>query len=246
MLISDAQPVQFWPYDEQTSNEKVICGLIKQDCYCQQFNCDDEIRVQIQNAAQLYLKIMDSDGDVLQTRTMTETSDDVWEDSFIPSEEGLCDRQIQLVVAVLAGPVAKSDCLHFHDVDCSVLLEYSNSTNFDNLNYSASPPPTFQLRIPAMFFEEKNPQEQEDLPLSNGVIVTLRSEIQEKTLLDTGYMPNYMHKKLQKVLMHETITIEGTQWKKRDSYDDNPVKKYNLKRASVWLTKYNSVEKNTI
>ena len=144
--------------------------------------------------------------------------------------------------------IKKSDCLNVKEIhDCTKLIEYSNESDFDGISYSdISPRPTFYLRIPAMFFEEENPQEQEDLVLSNGVIVTLRQEIQEKRLLETGYMPNYMHKKLQKVLMHESITIDGDGWKRRDAYEPNPIKKYALKRASVLLTKYNSVLKNTI
>ncbi len=144
--------------------------------------------------------------------------------------------------------VAKTDCLDVKTTHaCTKQIGYSNSGDFDGLIYGVeSPNPVFYLRIPAMFFEEKNPQEQEDLELSNGRIVTIRQTIQQKRLLELGFMPNYMHRKVQKVLMHETISIDGTQWKKRDSYDDQPVKKYNLKRASVLLTKYDSVEKNTI
>jgi hypothetical protein len=144
--------------------------------------------------------------------------------------------------------VAKSDCIELRETqDCTVLIEYENTSNFDGVNYEAgSPGPSFQLRIPAMFFEEENPQEQEDLELSNGVIVTLRQSIVEKRKMETGFMPNYMHRKLQKILMHDSVYIDGDYWKKRDSYDTSPVKKYNLKTASVFLTKYDSVEKNTI
>lgn len=144
--------------------------------------------------------------------------------------------------------VATSDCVDIKENhDCSVLLEYSNTSNFDDIDYETNSPNTsFQLRIPAIFFEEENPQEQEDLELSNGVIVTLRQSIVEKRKLETGFMPNYMHRKLQKVLMHDSVYIDGDYWKKRDAYDTSPVKKYNLKTASVFLTKYDSVEKNTI
>ena len=144
--------------------------------------------------------------------------------------------------------VATSDCLDIKEShDCTVLIEYENTSDFDGVAYEAgSPGPSFQLRIPAIFFEEDNPQEQEDLELSNGVIVTLRQTIVEKRLLEVGYMPNYMHKKLQKVLMHDSVYIDGDYWKRRDSYDTKPVKKYNLKMASVLLTKYDSVEKNTM
>lgn len=144
--------------------------------------------------------------------------------------------------------VATSDCIDVRDSHtCSILIEYENTSNFDGINYEAgSPGPSFQLRIPAVFYEEENPQEQEDLELSNGVIVNLRQSILEKRELETGYMPNYMHLKLQKVLMHESVQIDGDYWKRRDAYETKPIKKYNLKTASVLLTKYDSVEKNTI
>lgn len=144
--------------------------------------------------------------------------------------------------------VATSDCIDVREShDCSILIEYENTSDFDGIAYEdGSPGPSFQLRIPAIFFEEENPQEQEDLELSNGVIVTLRQTIVEKRKLETGFMPNYMHRKLQKVLMHDSVYIDGDYWKKRDAYDTSPVKKYNLKTAEVLLTKYDSVEKNTI
>lgn len=144
--------------------------------------------------------------------------------------------------------IASSDCIDIRENhECTVLVKYENTSNFDGINYEAgSPGPTFQIRVPAIFFEEENPQEQEDLELSNGVIVTLRQSIVQKRKLELGYMPNYMHLKLQKIFMHDQVYIDGSYWRKRDAYDTNPVKKYNLKTASVLLTKYDSVEKNTI
>lgn len=160
------------------------------------------------------------------------------------------DGPISLEIRRLGNDVimAKSDCIDIRESwPVTKQIEYSNATNFDNLYYeNGSPGPYFYLRVQAMFYESKNPQEQEDLELSNGQVVTLRSSIQQKRLLETGFMPDYMHLKLQKILMHDTIIIDGTYWKKRDSYDDSPIKKYNLKRAQVYLTKYDSVEKNTI
>jgi hypothetical protein len=388
MTISDSLPVQFWDINDETFNEKQVCGLVKQDCYCQPFECDDTIVIQVQSDQKVEVEILSSDSEILETLSMTEVTTGVWEKSFIPSELGspaICDQQIQLKIklaniflnstfshldpwenvlglgsaatkwSAISGKaqstftefsptqylsytyafkldvsytitfdftkssgtnyitlslsnsptwasstliqsispivdgsysvtfispgnfsyisfsagvssgsgsrtvtldnirsietyLAKSDCLDIRQTqDCTQLIEYSNSSDFDGLIYGIeSPDPTFYLRVPAVFYEEKNPQEQEDLELSNGRIVTIRQSIQEKRLLDLGFMPNYMHRKVQKVLMHETISIDGDNWKKRDSYDDSPVKKYNLKRATVLLTKYDSVEKNTI
>ncbi len=388
MTISDSIPIQFWDIDEDTFNETDVCGLIKQDCFCQPFQCDDTIHLQVQNNYPVTLDIYDSADELLTSIDMNETSVDVWDTSFIITSllsPEICDTRVQFKLrlgpiftnttfdyltpwfnnnpaarpdsckwsaiggfatststnviggsqqcmyqfdfksgltytitfdyaasgggtmsafvwvlasdtvptttqivysaipasttsfsfipsqdfsyiyfafAVTSGTVTvtvdniitpttnikKSDCLDIRSTqDCTILLVYENTSDFDGIDYeNGSPGPSFQVRIPAIFFEEDNPQEQEDLELSNGVIVTLRQSIVEKRKLETGFMPNYMHRKLQKVLMHDSVYIDGDYWKKRDSYDPNPVKKYNLKTASVLLTKYDSVEKNTI
>lgn len=422
MTISDSNPVQFWLIDEETFNEKEVCGLIRQECFCQPFQCDDDIKIQFQDDSPFHWQLFafDSDSALIGEFDFSEVADGYWEAS-IDFNESPCDQMVsfkigkseafsdgdfndgtgtytnteqpdawymfddgavsyvgqwshssfggdlaayctlttssssanknvsplahlfqqltygfrritynirqgawsntfgtwtggtvravyylngvevgfQVIVPALAqnttysgnfdtnvsgfdaisirviwtstgspflgtneiyilqfqisglvGPVyvAKSDCIDLKEShDCTQLIEYENTSNFDGINYEAgSPGPSFQLRIPAIFFEEENPQEQEDLELSNGVIVTLRQSILEKRKLETGYMPNYMHRKLQKVLMHDSVLIDGDYWKKRDAYDTNPIKKYNLKTASVLLTKYDSVEKNTM
>jgi len=48
VTISPLQPVKFWPVDCQTYNEKEVCG-IHPKCWCQPFECDDEIKVQFQD-----------------------------------------------------------------------------------------------------------------------------------------------------------------------------------------------------
>lgn len=385
MTISDALAIQFWPVGEQTFNEKSVCGLVKQDCFCQPVNCDDEITLSIVDdfeTGDIYLQTLDESLNQISLIQLTRSGFNL-SITVSPSDQSPCiDQKLQFKIigvanlqalaswtnqgigtswtlganpsVIITGVFAnskfllgnfnaiagnvydinynidtvdagsiliftgiylldsafnivassdlggtgggnltgtanltpsanatyvafrisvdesgvgsasidvnsvsynggnvtlfKSDCIEVKDDhECTKLVEYSNESDFDGIVYSdTSPPPTFYLRIPAIFFEEENPQEQEDLELSNGQIVTLRQSLQEKRLLETGYMPNYMHKKLQKVLMHESITIDGDGWKRRDAYETNPIKKYALKRASVLLTKYNSVLKNTI
>ncbi len=394
MTASDSLPIQFWSINNQTNNEKVICGLIKQDCFCQPWLCSDSTFLQFTNSGEVSAKVYDSANNLLSTiafyqspvgvwnadihfslfgckdvyfvigdyenvftngefnvslspwgQTSTGSNAWVWDAgtakvNVYPNPEFLnqtfsvkpagsyrysisgraslflfggpgtndqitvtanfyksgvfteghtiannfisdnIDRtfsgsftalfpfdKIELSLSFIFGAPGGSYDLIFKDVsissfvealksdcqnlktsqDCTELIAYSNSTNFDGIDYSdLSPGRVFYARFPAIFFEEKNPQEQEDIVKSDGTIVTLRSSIEQKRKFETGYMPNYMHLKLQKILMHETITINGQTWKKRDSYDDNPVRKYNMKMASVLLTLYNSVEKNTI
>lgn len=143
--------------------------------------------------------------------------------------------------------VKKSDCLDVRtNHQCTKLMEYTNSDDFDGIIYDMSPQPTFYLRVPAQLLEDENPQTQEDLELSNGTIVTVRQTIQEKSIFKLGYMPPYMHTKVQKVLMHDTVVIDDIQWKRRDPYEAPRIEDYPLKKGEVLLTKYNSVLKNTI
>lgn len=142
---------------------------------------------------------------------------------------------------------AQSDCIDIKTShDCTTLITYINTDDFNGIEYDTSPASEFNLRIPAQFWKEDNPMEQEDSKLSNGVIKTRRQTISEKRLLEIGYLPNYMHKKIQLVLMHDTITIDGDQWKRRDAYESTPINRYPLKRANVWMTKYNSIEDNIL
>ncbi len=46
--------------------------------------------------------------------------------------------------------------------------------------------------------------------------------------------------------MHDTVTIEGIEWRVRDPYESDNVSRYGMKKASIWLTEYNSVEENTL
>jgi hypothetical protein len=156
-------------------------------------------------------------------------------------------RVNELTLTVDNQVLAQSDCLDIKtDHDCTVLLEYTNSEDFNNIVYETSPTSEYKLRIPAQFWKEDNPMEQEDSELSNGVIKTRRQTITQKRYLEIGYLPNYMHLKTQLALMHDSLTIEGSQWKKRDAYESESIKRYPLKMANVWLTLYNSIDDNIL
>src|SRR6478752_6867817 len=43
--ISDANPIQFWPIDCDTYNEKEVCG-VHPKCWCHPWQCDDEVHTQ--------------------------------------------------------------------------------------------------------------------------------------------------------------------------------------------------------
>ncbi len=396
MTASDSLPVQFWDVSELTANERDVCGLIKQDCYCQPFQCDDPIVLQFQSNLPVALQIISGDDDdILETIYFTEISSGVWQASF--SLTDYCNQQIQFKILgfvdiltngtftdsivpwgqtatgaadwvwvgntvknspfasggaenliqtfavkpaglyyfsisaratlfLFGGPgtwdiititasfymggistenhiittrnsdgagfvssigsfiVAnqfdevrlsfsftfgspggnydiyindvsiglydeslKSDCLSIKTShDCTELIAYSNSNDFDGISYTTSPPPTFYIRIPAVFFEEETPKTQEIHKLSNGRLVGLRSTIEIKRLLQIGFVTKEIMRKINKILMHDTIFIDGDYWVQQDEFTAPSIKKYNLKPGQVLLTLQDSVEKNTI
>jgi hypothetical protein len=144
---------------------------------------------------------------------------------------------------------ASSDCVLLKESHLgTIAIDYSNNSNFNNLIYeNISPSTTFRLRIPAIFFDEDNPAEQEDHELSNGEIVRLYNKLELKKRLDIGFMPAYMHQKLQLVLMHDNITIEERQWIRRDAYEKKEGHRmFPLRRASVWLHDKDFIKENQL
>lgn len=143
----------------------------------------------------------------------------------------------------------KSDCLDIREEhECTGLITYSNHKDFAGIVYEGiSPTPEFQIRVPMVFFHESYPQEEEVHPLSDDTWLRLSSRMERKKLLDLGYMPYYMHKKIQLILMHDNIEIDGEQWKKRDSYNiEEGDKRYPKPKANVLLTDKNFIKRNVI
>lgn len=145
--------------------------------------------------------------------------------------------------------IYKSDCLDIRtEHECTELIDYSNNKNFAGLVYEGiSPGPTFSLRLPAVFFHESFPQEEEVNPLSNDTWLQSYSMITRKKNLDLGYMPYYMHQKTQLVLMHDNIEIREEQWTRRDPYNiEEAHKRYPKPKANVLLTDKNFIQRNLI
>ena len=172
--------------------------------------------------------------------------------SFTFESLGICEKTVRLQIVKDGSPsevIGTSDWLmidsHFN---ATVPIDYTNHKDFAGIAYSdLSPVPTFRLRIPAIFFEQDNPAEQEDHELSSGEIVRLYNKLEERRKLDIGFMPQYLHRKLQLVLMHDVVIIDGKEWIRREAYeriDGN--KRYPLKRASVWLHDKNYIKENQL
>lgn len=74
VILSDALPIQFWPANCDTFNEKEVDGVFSR-CFCQPFNSGDEMVLQVKDATgkALKLNILSSSGDLLEQKSFTES-----------------------------------------------------------------------------------------------------------------------------------------------------------------------------
>lgn len=142
----------------------------------------------------------------------------------------------------------RTDCLNIKEShECSLLIQYSNNRNYAGLIYEdQSPEAVFYLRIPATFFHEEFPEEDEDIELTSGV-QQLNSTMFAQRLMETDYLPYYMHRKLKLVLKHQVVTIENQNWVKREPYEiDKGNKRFPKKMARVLLNESDFVQRNVV
>ncbi len=104
MTISDSIPIQFWLNGRETFNENAICGLSKQECFCQPFQCDDTINLQIQDTENrnYVLTFLDPEGaEITQLPFISTLSDGVYVYSleFTFAGAGICDEDVQLKIS---------------------------------------------------------------------------------------------------------------------------------------------------
>lgn len=172
--------------------------------------------------------------------------------SFIPSSLEICDKKVQLFIVANSTPdrdVFKSDCIQIKTQwKETLLINYYNQRNFAGLiDPSGSPSVDFNLRIFAVFAEERFPQESEIIDLSNSRSVQLFSQLKAQKLLSTGPMPFYMHKKTKLALQHQFVSIEDQSWVMAENYDlQESNKRWPLRRALCWLTEKDFVVRNVL
>lgn len=252
MILSDALPVQFWLSNCDTFNEYLAQG-VHPACWCQPWNCADEIVTQFSDdtGSNYSLQIVSEDDVIIDSLLFTEVQAGVYQLAFIPEEISgdLCDARISLrIVDAFSVVQAKSDCLEIAESqDETIFIEYSNKRNYAGLIYANdSPDTTFGIRVPCRFVHENEPEEDEAMELTSSIITT-SSQIKTQRLLEVKHAPYYFHKKLRRVLKHQTIVIFNKQWEKEEKYEQNEGnKQWLLKSATCLLTEKNSVVRNVL
>lgn len=144
--------------------------------------------------------------------------------------------------------VAKSDCLYItQNQEDTILLTYSNHRNFAGLVYeSVSPENEFYIRIPAIFFHQRFPEEDETMELSTS-LVTLNGTLRKQRLLDVDYVPYYFHEKLKLILKHQILEVYGRQWVKQEGYEIvEGDRRWPVKKAKCYLSEKDFVHRNIL
>lgn len=252
MVFSDAQPVQFWPIECETYNQHVHDGVFHR-CFLLPWNCDDRIVIQLlDNEASptterdLSIVIRDDNDDFVAElpleADLSRIDDDIitYNLSFVPSDESpeICEKKVRFLVYDndLADFIGHSDGHHITaSTPNTILIEYYNHLNVFGLYYSELEP-KFQIRIPAIFFHQRFPEEDEVMELTSE-LVTLNGSMRRQRLLDTDYMPYYMHEKIKLILKHQYVSIYNKLWTKQESYDiQDGNRMFPEKKAKCWLS----------
>lgn len=262
MVFSNAQPVQFWLSDCNTYNENQSDG-VHHKCFCQPWECDDEIKIQFTEDSDSspdtpddFVLSVRNEGasellnipfDVVDVGTKF-----VYSLSLIPSEVSpdLCDQKLQFVIIndTTSTEIAKSDCQDIQtDHPETILINYSNHRNVFGLVYSdISPEVNFDIRIPAIFFHQRFPKEEEVFVLSTS-LVSANSVVRKQRLLDVDYVPYYFHEKINLVLQHQFVTIYNKEWVTQEGYEIvEGSRLWPVKKGKIYLTEKDFVMRNVL
>jgi hypothetical protein len=268
IILSEINPYRFKllkcnPADETETlyNEEEICGVNK-DCFTQLLACDDTITFQVYWIDTLYntvpkLNVLDYYDDTLYaTVNLVALGAGYYKlEKNVNEIAGICEKTVYLVIKsrnntssdeyfqhARSEPILVSNYHH-----CSLLIEYWNDNNFNSMRYEGTADGYVnKMRIFAENWEQDFPQEKVVYNKSNGETVLIKSEVKEKTLLKTGYLPNYLHKKVALALSHQHIKIGFNEYVCDENYSFDKVPKYALSKGKVNLSTKQYLKKNLL
>lgn len=240
MIISDSLPVQWYPAELPTFNEKVEIGVFGLPFF-QKFNREDVFSVQLLHTASVVitLDVLDQDEAVLYTANLTEVSAGVYFHSFIFEDEGILEAYVSARLVIASVTISRTDQLDVRaSHDESRWIAYTNSSDFAFLIYSGVAPPTFGIRVDSKFYEERNPEENESEDLGDGSIEKLSGSVKIQRLLEIEPLPPHMHRKMKLIMKHNSIFVSNVSWLSEDGYEigKSLSKSYPFYLASCVLT----------
>lgn len=104
------------------------------------------------------------------------------------------------------------------------LIPYSNTVDFAGLIYSGvATIPVFYLRIKAKFYKERDPEENESVPQSDGSHEKLLGTVKNQKLIQVEPAPFYLHRKVKLVLQHQSFFLDNLAWIKEENYETDEI-----------------------
>lgn len=155
------------------------------------------------------------------------------------------------IYKVAGTAIYKSDFIKYRSlITENTFIRYKSSKNFAGIVYP-NDDTYFNIRIPGVFFHQRFPTEQKGIELSNSREINTGSVLKLQKLLAVQDCPYYLHNKLILILQHAisgSLVINNVEWTVEEAYtvDDNSDPMYELRRASVYLTRRNYVDRNVI
>lgn len=128
MEFSDANPVQLWPKEKASFNNKIEIGVEHKD-YFQPFNFEDEIKLQGRDSVLrgYKLTILDCEGEILHILDFTSElvgSDYIYSVAFIPAVLGITNARIKLRVSYFSTVLAGGVTNYIQEVEGTVEFFY--------------------------------------------------------------------------------------------------------------------------
>lgn len=145
----------------------------------------------------------------------------------------------------------QSDFIKFSEfIAENTFIRYKSSKNFAGIVYP-NDDTYFNIRIPGVFYHQRFPTEQKGIELSNSREINTGSLLKLQKLLGIQDAPYYIHNKLILILQHAvsgSLVINNVEWTVEEAYtvDESSDPMYELRRASIYLTRRNYVDRNVI
>jgi len=123
------------------------------------------------------------------------------------------------------------------------VVAYSNKRLYQGIQ----PNTEISTYWPIQFWQTKNPQQFEDIEILPGEFTRLRNELNNETMMETDYLPPYMHRSIQLSLAMDVIKIQSVEQIQRSEYAyDFTNRHYQLSKGKVTLTERKSIVRNVI
>lgn len=273
VTISDAQPLQWWPYADQTYNEQQFAFADKIPFY-QEFQIDDNIKTQLRDSdltKEYVLLITDLSLNLILAIPFVHTSNyyqyafqsqsldtpvvDQCVRFFIAENDGTFDFTFDYTFQDFHNILYKTDAIQFstsvrQDASWgSKLIGYKSTKNFAGISYP-NDDTYFYLRIPCQFFRQQPKGTQESIPSGANTLVATSIVKGIQQLMKTIYVPDYIHNKLQLIFQHcasGQVLIDGKTWIMEDGYALTPPdEKSPFQMGKIWLSDANYLIRNMI